>query len=63
VIFDAVLALRLDIGDVRLGNVCRGGSANFMDVHVHRHSDLRKRDVSTFDFTPVRLECGQTAAT
>jgi hypothetical protein len=22
-----------------------------------------KRDVSTFDFTPVRLECGQAAAT
>ena len=45
VIFDAVLLLRLDIRFVRLRDGFRGGALDFVDVHVHRHGDLRKGDV------------------
>jgi hypothetical protein len=37
VIFDTVLALLLDILDVRLGDVFRGCAADLMNVHIYRH--------------------------
>ena len=40
VVLDAILRLRLDIVDVRLGNICRSCAANLVDVHICRHVGL-----------------------